>query len=233
MIISLVISSIYDGIRRLNKIYITGPKSGYILQNGTLPNPVDILLVYAQSVFPLDYIMYCIMILFFFFCSITGIQTIGIRFLWIPVYKIRSQKTKPQAIVLMCLNLMFILLAINVIMFSVVPDYTTYGDQYYYNNSTSKIEKCNDIEKDETNCDMSRISVLLLEFHYKAWIFGVAYYYLTWLFLIVIVVGAICKMYEMRKMSQIGSLLDEEEENEDDPNSILSRDTNNHTNSPW
>ena len=131
------------------------------------------------------------------------------------------------------ITIMFILLAINAIMFSVVPDYTTYRDLYYCNNSMSKIKKCNDIEKDETNCDMSRISVLLLEFHYKAWIFGAAYYYLTWLFLIVIVVGAICKMYEMRKMSQIGSLLDEEEENEDDPNSILSRDTNNHTNSPW
>ena len=162
------------------------------------------------------------MILFFVFCSITGIQTIGIRFLWIPVYKIRSQKTKPQAIVLMCLNLMFILLAINVIMFFVVPDYTTYGDQYFINNSTNKIEKCNDIEKDESNCDMSRISVLLLEFHYKAWIFGAAYYYLTWLFLMVIVVGAVYKMYEMRKMSHAGSILEEEEtEHEEDPDSIL------------
>ena len=201
----------------------SGPKSGYILQNGTLPNPIDILLVYAQSVFPLDYIMYCTMILFFFFCSITGIQTIGIRFLWISVYKIRSQKTKPQAIVLMCLNLMFILLAINVIMFFVVPDYTTYGDQYFVNNSTKKIEKCNDIEKDESHCDMSRISVLLLEFHYKVWIFGAAYYYLTWLFLIVIAVGAVYKLYEMRKMSQTGSILEEEEtEHDDDPDSILS-----------
>ena len=125
---------------------------------------------------------------------------------------------------------MFILLAINVIMFSVVPDYTTYGDQYFVNNSTNKIEKCNDIEKDESNCDMSRISVLLLEFHYKAWVFGAAYYYLTWLFLLVVVVGAVYKLYQMRTMSHRGSILEEEEETEDDPDSILSRDNNIITN---
>ena len=130
------------------------------------------------------------------------------------------------------ITIMFILLAINAIMFSVVPDYTTYRDLYYCNNSMSKIKKCNDIEKDETKCGMSIVLTLLLEFHYKAWIFGAAYYHLTWLFLIVIVVGAVYKMYEMRKMSQIGSLLEEEEEIEDDPDSILSRDTNTHTNSP-
>ena len=95
------------------------------------------------------------------------------------------------------------------------------------------MEKCDDIEKEENECNMSRISVLLLAFHYKQWVFGAAYYYLTWLFLIVIVVGAVYKMYEMRKMSQVGSLLEEEEENEDDPDSILSRDMNNHTNSSW
>ena len=204
--------------------FFTGPKSGYILQNGTLPNPVDIILVYAQSVFPLDYIMYCIMILFFLFCSISSIQTIGIRFLWLSVYKIRAQKTKPQAIVLMCLNIIFILLAINVVMFSVVPDYTTYGNQYFINNATQKVEKCDDIEKDENECNMSRISVLLLAFHYKAWIFGAAYYYLIWVFLLVVVVGAVYKMYEMRSMSQRGNLLEEEEEG--DPDSILNQDPN-------
>jgi len=152
------------------------------------------------------------MILFFVFCSMTGIQTIGIRFLWLSVYKIRAQKTKPQAIVLLCLNLIFILLAINVIMFSIVPDYTTYGNQSYINNSTHKVEKCKDIEKDESECNMSRISVLLLAFHYKAWVFGVAYYYLTFLFLMVIVVGAVYKIYEMKTTSNRETNVEDDEE---------------------
>jgi LMBR1 domain-containing protein 1 len=218
--LSLLLTSIDKAINSL------GPKSGYILQNGTLPNPVDLLLVEAQSVFPLDYIIYCVMILLFLFCSMTGIQTIGIRFLWLSVYKIRAQKTKPQAIVLMCLNLIFVLLASNVIMFSVVPDYTTYGNQNFINNTDQKVEVCKDIEKLEHDCNMSRISVLLLAFHYKAWIFGVAYYYLIWLFLLVVVAGAVYKMYELRNVSNGRNILEEEQEEEEDPDSILHQDPN-------
>ena len=42
-----------------------GPKTGYVLANATLPNPVDTVLVYAQTVFPLDYVIYSGMVLFF------------------------------------------------------------------------------------------------------------------------------------------------------------------------
>ena len=35
-----------------------GAKSGYVLINGSLPNPTDMLLVYSQDAFPLDYILY-------------------------------------------------------------------------------------------------------------------------------------------------------------------------------
>ena len=153
------------------------------------------------------------MILFFLFSSMAGVKNVGIRFLWLSVYKIRAQKTKPQALVLMCLNLIFLLLAINVIMFSVVPDYTTYGNQNFINNETHQVEKCNDIEQMENQCDMSRISVLLLAFHYKAWIFGAAYFYLTILFLIVIVVGAVYKIYRMKTSTRDDFEDDEEYEN--------------------
>ena len=36
--------------------------SGYTLQNSTLPNPVDLMLVFAQQVFPLDYILYTLLV---------------------------------------------------------------------------------------------------------------------------------------------------------------------------
>ena len=31
----------------------------------------------------------------------------------------------------MCLNLIFIMVALSVIMFAIVPDYTTFGSQHY------------------------------------------------------------------------------------------------------
>merc|ERR550519_2971109 len=56
-----------------------GPFTGYTLQNSSLPNPVDLLLVLAQQVFPLDYLLYTLMILFLLSCSMSGIGNLGIR----------------------------------------------------------------------------------------------------------------------------------------------------------
>jgi LMBR1 domain-containing protein 1 len=50
---------------------------------------MDLALVFCRSLFPLDYILYTIIVLFLLFCSMSGIRNIGIRFLWINVYKIR------------------------------------------------------------------------------------------------------------------------------------------------
>ena len=36
--------------------------TGFTLQNSTLPNPVDLLLVCAQQIFPMDYILYTLMV---------------------------------------------------------------------------------------------------------------------------------------------------------------------------
>ena len=73
-----------------------GAKTGYLLKNASLPNPVDLLLVYAQEAFPLDYIMYGGIVLFFIFSSIYAVKVIGIRFMWLSLYKIKAHSTKPQ-----------------------------------------------------------------------------------------------------------------------------------------
>ena len=192
--LSLLLTSIDKAINSM------GPKSGYVLKNATLPNPVDTLLVYAQSVFPLDYIIYSGMILFFVFSSMSGIKNVGIRFMWLSVYKIRAGKTKPQAILLMCMNLMFILLALNVVMFSVVPDYTTYGSQRFIRDNVT--EECNHLEAPETDCVMTRVAVLLLAFNYKIWLFGAAYYWLVWAFISSIVLGSVYALYKLRRSAR-------------------------------
>lgn len=37
---------------------------------------------------------------------------------------------------MMCLNLIFMMVALSVIMFAIVPDYTTYGSQHFVANVT-------------------------------------------------------------------------------------------------
>lgn len=197
--ISLLLTSIDKAMNSL------GPMHGYIVVNGTLPNPVDILLVYAQDIFPLDYLLYTMMILFFVFTSMSGVKELGIKFFWLTLYQIRANRTPPRALLLMCLILIYILLALNVLMFSIVPDYTTYGSQHYVTNVTignvteHKVEKCDDIESPSSGCNMSRIAYILLAFHSKVWIFGALYYWLVWVFIVVVLVGSGLAVFRSRR----------------------------------
>lgn len=206
--------------------YSLGPKHGFVLVNGSLPNPVDMLLVYSQVVFPLDYIIYCGMILFFLLCSISGLRTIGITFCCVPVYRFRPSNTKPQALLLMCFCMIFMVLALNVVMFSVVPDYTTYGSQSYLVNSTSGemvTKRCDDVERRIVECNMSRIAYLLLAYHSNVIFFGDAYFFLIWAFLVFVVIGTGVTLYKSRSASV--AEVDEEDLLEDDEEG-LDRRTN-------
>jgi len=180
--------------------------SGYSLHNSSLPNPMDLLLVAAQTVYPLDYVLYCVLVIFLLSCSMSGVRNIGIRVLWLSVYKIRAFKTPPRGLLLAVNSLMFIILALNVVMFSLVPDYTMFGDQKYISNSTdgtntTSVLRCSSqhLPQQKDVCILSRISLLLATFHYKAWIFGAIYYWLTWLLMATVLGGALVSIYRLRK----------------------------------
>ncbi len=97
---------------------------------------------------------------------------------------------------MMCLNLIFIMMALSVVMFAIVPDYTTFGSQHYIANVTvgnttnNVVKRCSDLDANP-ECNMSRIALLLLAFHSKAWIFGAAFFYLVWAFLAMVVISSL------------------------------------------
>lgn len=53
------------------------------------------------------------------------------------MYKIRPHKTKPQALLFMCLIMMCLILALNVMLYTLAPEYMTYGFQKYIPVSTA------------------------------------------------------------------------------------------------
>ena len=114
---------------------------------------------------------------------------------------------------------MLIILSQNVVMFSLVPDYTMFGNQHYQHtvNNVTVITRCSAKEfpdqkvkqsvSDELwdlrssfqdSCVPSRISVLLLSFHYKAWVFGASFYFLMWVLIASILCGSLYSIYHMR-----------------------------------
>jgi LMBR1 domain-containing protein 1 len=203
-----------------------GPFTGYSLQNSSLPNPVDMLLVLAQQVFPLDYLLYTLMILFLLSCSMSGIGNLGIRCFCLLLFKIRAWKTPPRGMLLLVMSLMFIIMAQSIVMFSIVPDYSMFGNQHYKDTvgNVTTIMRCSaknfPLEKDD--CLPSRISVLLFAFHYKAWIFGAAYYWLTWLLLATILGGSCYSIYNLRSPQTADDeeedLLDSDDDNDEPSN---------------
>eukprot|EP00058_Branchiostoma_floridae_P008074 XP_002593562.1 hypothetical protein BRAFLDRAFT_88503 [Branchiostoma floridae] len=172
-----------------------GYKMGYALPKPQLPNPVDIVMVNTQKVFPLDYILISAIIMYWVFCSMAGIKQMGIWFFWIRMYKIRVQRTRPQALLFMCMILMLIVLTNNIMLYTLSPQYVTFGSQHYW-------------------CTMTRMSTLTTRFFYKVWFFGACYYWGTWGFLGIFVLGFIVSIVKGRR-----SAIEDEVESDDSDDS--------------
>ena len=105
---------------------------GYILANINVFNPVNWIFVESAKVFPVDYVLFILLVLLFFSSSVVGIATAGIRFLWVRVFQIRKGRTSPQALLIATAMLTLITLALNYsISMIVVPQYATFGPQTF------------------------------------------------------------------------------------------------------
>ena len=110
---------------------------GYLLGHINIFQPVNWIFVMAAKVFPIDYIVFLLLVLLFFSSSVVGIATVGIRFLWLTLFKIRKGHTSPQALLLATVLLTLITLALNYsIAMLVAPQYATYGPQTYCDVAT-------------------------------------------------------------------------------------------------
>jgi LMBR1 domain-containing protein 1 len=140
---------------------------------------------------------------------------------------------------------MLTVLAINILMYCVSPQYVTFGSQHYQvrtldENGTAtnetKICELSWHQAEEGNipnatfpledCVMTRNSALLMRFFYKAWFFGAAYYWFTWAFLVVSGISLVVVI--VRKTRAITDDMEDEadsdlEELDDDPTRTRNR----------
>lgn len=202
-----------------------GFKMGYALPKRTLPNPIDMVLVFSQKAYPLDYIIMVFIIIYLVFCSISGIRNLGIWFFCVRLYKFRPHRTSPQGMLMLSMIMMLIVLAINIILFELTPQYSSFGSELYLNMTISPeingtaithLYPC-DVSATSDQCVITRMAMLLTRFFYKMWFFGAAYYWLSWLFLGMVPLGFIA-VIASRRRSAIEGAVDEDdfEESDDD-----------------
>lgn len=127
---SMLISGIDKAVNSVCKEHC-----GYILGHINIFQPINWLFVQTAGVFPVDYILMALLVLFFFSSSISGIAAIGIRFLWVRLFQIRKGRTPPQAMLIATVMLALIILAINyAVSMMVAPQYSTWGTQTFCQN---------------------------------------------------------------------------------------------------
>jgi LMBR1 domain-containing protein 1 len=133
------VSMLITGIDKA-KNSICKQRCGYILGQIHVFQPINWVFVKSAKVFPIDYVLMALLVLLFFSSSITGVATVGIRFLWVRIFQIRKGRTAPQALLIATVMLALIILAINyaLAMFA-APQYATYGTQTFCTSSPDNV----------------------------------------------------------------------------------------------
>ena len=127
----LFVSMLITGIDKA-KNSVCKHRCGYLLGYINIFQPINWIFVQSSKVFPIDYVIFLLLFLFFFSASVVGIATVGIRFLWLTIFRIRKGHTSPQALLMATVMLTLMVLAINYSMAMLVaPQYSTFGPQTY------------------------------------------------------------------------------------------------------
>jgi LMBR1 domain-containing protein 1 len=115
---------------------VCGRKCGYILPNTNIMNPMNWVFVQTSKMFPIDYVFALLLVLLFFVSSVIGVAFVGIRFLWVNLFRLRPNRTKPQGLLMSTVMLTLTVLAINFAFTMILaPQYAHFGGQMYCNHT--------------------------------------------------------------------------------------------------
>lgn len=201
MIIALLIwtSMLITGIDKV-KNSVCGVKCGYVLGKNHIFQPVNWIMVLSSKVFPIDYVIFLLLFMFLFASSVVGIAVVGIRFLWVMIFKIRKGHTSPQALLMATVLLTLIVLALNYsVAMMIAPQYSTFGSQRYCDRPPrhpgeqpdcsrhhSAIKRCSELADNPAAwdvCTPSVVSTFINRITINFPFFGVILYWAQYVFL--------------------------------------------------
>ncbi|KAK0515849.1 hypothetical protein JMJ35_001883 [Cladonia borealis] len=205
---------------------------GYVLGHINIFNPMNWIFVKAAKVFPIDYVIFLLLVLFFFSSSVVGIATIGIRFLWLKIFQIRKSHTSPQALLMATVMLTLMAFAINYSMAMIVaPQYAHFGPQTFCDrplrhpddqpdctNHTRAIKPCSETSDSQaaTNvCTASVGSTFLDSITINFSFFGAVDFWAQIAFLAVYLILFITSLVRTPKLNEYQLDQDAEEEEEE------------------
>jgi len=167
---------------------------GWSLEKRTFVNPMNIFLMKISDYFPLDYIIFSLILVMLFGSTIYGFAQIGVRFFCIRMFDFRAGKTMHNGLLMAVWILIFIILSLNYTIYEIAPDYATFGSQTYTENGDKK--QCThevpaSLDPDNQNkkyCVPTEFSQFITNILVGYPTFGAFYYICTWLFCLVYVI---------------------------------------------
>lgn len=163
----LVITLIISLVRSLLSGDACGPRCSFlrVLPTSILLNPLDLIL--SDSPYYASFVLHCVLSLFFIAASLYGLQSLGIRFLWYSLFKIRHKAAVPQALLSYAVFTFLATIGIQYMMATfIVPEYVQYGGQTFCNATLSEcaedsslVKKCTLLTfETDTGCTRSVVS---------------------------------------------------------------------------
>jgi LMBR1 domain-containing protein 1 len=227
LVLLIFVSMLITGIDKA-KNSICKRHCGYLLGHINIFQPVNWILVKSAKVFPIDYIIFLAIVMLFFSASILGIATIGIRVLWITIFRIRKAHTSPQALLVATVLLTFMTLAINYsIAMMVAPQYATFGPQTFCDhpprhhgeqpdcsNHMNHIIPCTE-STDSPAARPSVVSTFLNRVTVNFPFFGVVDFWAQFVFLAIFTLGFVIILFRTPKLSDSDADEDDLEEEEE------------------
>eukprot|EP00003_Mantamonas_plastica_P025395 TRINITY_DN497_c1_g2_i1.p1 TRINITY_DN497_c1_g2~~TRINITY_DN497_c1_g2_i1.p1 ORF type:complete len:434 (+),score=132.02 TRINITY_DN497_c1_g2_i1:518-1819(+) len=162
-----------------------GSACGFITVHPTF-NPFDKMLVALSHAFPMDYICLMLTISYVFFATLHGIKRVGIRFLWLKLFKLRPGQSVPQALMFTAEILMFVVLTLGVILLTLAPQYATFGTQTYVLDG--KVVECT-LSAPSSECHITQLALFVNRISLRMSTFPFLYFILSWLIIAVFLIG--------------------------------------------
>jgi len=216
---------------------VCGASCGYVLGKTNIIQPINELLIATSRVFPIDYIFFLLLALLFFSASVVGLATIGIRFLWINLFRIRKGQTTPNAMLMATVLLTLMTLGINyALVLIVAPQYATFGPQTFCDLPTynpdlqpdcskhhNAVKACTELSDNpiaKMVCTPSVASTFLNRINANYPYFGVVAFYAQFAFLGIFLIVFVVMLFRVPKLDE--EILDEDLRNEEEEGLLAS-----------
>lgn len=210
----LIISLIMVNIDRI--LHSAGPKQGYLLLRAKIFNPFEFICMHAQDLIFIGPMPVLIVTVFLVVATISGMRNLGLWFMLARLHRIKVGRTQPQALIFFCLTMMLTASAFNLTLYSLAPQYITFGDQHYRSpgpNGTYTVLPCT-IDNYHNDCILTRSSKFLMRMMSQLWIFGAIFYWLSWALVVVSSISFIAYLKRGRRPAS-HDMLDDGTEFED------------------